>query len=193
VGKKILVAYTTNAGSTSEVAGAIAKTLGKSGAQIDLRRIKEVADVRPYNAVIVGGPMMMGWHKEAVNFLGKHQQVLSRIPVACFLTALRLTKTSETSLDNVSVYLDPALAKPPTEKNKLSFMEKHATVEHYLSPVLRKASLVKPVSVGFFAGKLDYSKLNILHRLFVKLVIRAQTGDFRNWEAIRQWAASLNL
>jgi menaquinone-dependent protoporphyrinogen oxidase len=193
MGKKILVAYTTNAGSTTEVAEAIAKTLGQGGAQMDVRRIKEVADVRPYDAVIVGGPMMMGWHKEAVNFLGKHQQVLSRMPVACFLTALRLTKTSETSLDKVSVYLDPALAKAPKDENKLSFMEKYDTVASYLGPVLRKAPLVKPVSVGFFAGKLDYSKLNIFHRLFVKLFIRAEAGDFRNWEAIRQWAASLNL
>lgn len=72
-------------------------------------------------------------------------------------------------------------------------MEKHATVEHYLSPALTKALLVKPVSVGFFAGKLDYSKLNIFHKLFVKLIIQAQTGDLRNWEAIRQWATGLNL
>ena len=193
MGKRILVAYTTNAGSTTEVAEAIAKTLGQGGAQIEVRRIKEVADVRPYDAVIVGGPMMMGWHKEAVNFLGKHQQVLSRMPVACFLTALRLTKTSETSLDKVSVYLDPALAKAPKDENKLSFMEKHDTVASYLGPVLRKATLVKPVSVGFFAGKLDYSKLSLFHKLFVKLFMRAKAGDFRNWEAIRQWAVNLSL
>jgi menaquinone-dependent protoporphyrinogen oxidase len=74
MGKKILVAYTTNAGSTTEVAEAIAKTLGQGGAQVDVRRIKEVTDVKPYDAVIVGGPMMMGWHKEAVNFLGKHNK-----------------------------------------------------------------------------------------------------------------------
>ena len=193
MGKRILVAYTTNAGSTTEVAEAIAKTLGQGEAQIEVRRIKEVADVRPYDAVIVGGPMMMGWHKEAVNFLGKHQQVLSRMLVACFLTALHLTKTSETSLGTVSVYWDQALAKAPKDENKLSFTEKQTTVASYLGPVLRKVPLVKPVSVGFFAGKLDYSKLNIFHRLFVKLFIRAEAGDFRNWESIRQWAASLNL
>lgn len=134
-----------------------------------MRRIKEVADVRPYDAVIVGGPMMMGWHKEAVNFLGKHQQVLSQMPVACFLTALHLTKTSETSLGAVSLYLDPVLAKSPKNESKLSFIEKQATVASYLGPVLKKAPLVKPVSVGSFAGKLDYSKLNIFHRLFVLL------------------------
>jgi menaquinone-dependent protoporphyrinogen oxidase len=193
MGKRILVAYTTNAGSTAEVAEAIAKTLSQGGAQVDVRRIKEVADVNPYDAVIVGGPMMMGWHKEAVNFLGKHQQVMSQKPVACFLTALRLTKTGETSMGTASIYLDPALAKAPKNKNKLSFAEKMDTVASYLNPVLKKAPLVKPVNFGFFAGKLDYSKLNIFQRLFVKLFIRAKAGDFRNWEAIRQWAGSLNL
>lgn len=193
MGKKILIAYTTNAGSTFEVAEAIAKTLSQGGGQIDVRKIKEVVDVSPYDAMIVGGPMMMGWHKEAVNFLVKHQQVLSKMPVACFLTALRLTKTGETSLGTVSVYLDPALAKAPKDENKLSFMEKYDTIASYLGPVLRKAPLVKLVNVGFFAGKLDYSKLSIFQKLFVKLLIRAEAGDFRNWEAIRQWAASLNL
>ena len=193
MGKKILVAYTTNAGSTAEVAEAIAKTLGQGGAQVDIRRIKEVADVKPYDAVIVGGPMMMGWHKEAVNFLGKNQQVLSQKPVACFFTALRLTKTGETSMGTASIFLDPALAKAPKNENKLSFAEKMDTVASYLSPVLKKAPLVKPVNFGFFAGKLDYSKLNIVQRLFVKLLIRAEGGDFRNWEAIRQWATNLNL
>ncbi len=75
----------------------------------------------------------------------------------------------------------------------MSFTEKIDTVASYLNPALRRAPQVKPVSVGFFAGKLDYGKLNIFHRLFVKLFIRAEAGDFRNWEAIRQWAASLNL
>jgi hypothetical protein len=118
---------------------------------------------------------------------------LSRMPVACFLTALRLTKTSETSMGTVSVYLDPTLAKAPKDVNKLSFMEKIDTVASYLSPVMKKAPIVKPVNFGFFAGKLDYSKLKFFQRLFVKLFIRAEAGDFRNWEAIRQWAASLNL
>lgn len=191
--KKILITYATNAGSTTEVAEAIAKTLEQGGAQVDMRGIKEVAEVKPYNAVVIGGPMMMGWHKGAMNFIVKHQKSLSLIPVAYFFTALHLTKTSEISQGKLLVYLDPALAKVPKHVNKLSFAEKQATLESYLSPVLKKAPLVKPVSVGFFAGKLDYSKLNIFHKLFVKLLMRAEAGDFRNWEVIREWAVNLNL
>ena len=40
MGKKILVAYATNVGSTTEVAEAISKTLGQGLAQMDVRRIK---------------------------------------------------------------------------------------------------------------------------------------------------------
>ncbi len=191
--KKILIAYATNAGSTTEVAEAIAKTLGQGGAQVDMRGIKEVADVKPYDAVLVGGPMMMGWHEGTVNFIVKHQQSLRLMPVAYFLTALRLTKTNEPSPRGLSVYLDPALVKTPKDEKQLSFKEKLDTVVSYLSPVLKKAPLVKPISVGFFAGKLDYSELNFFQKLFVKLFMRAEAGDFRNWEAIRQWATSLNL
>lgn len=189
--KKVLVAYTTNAGSTGEVAEAIGETLGEDGAQVDVRRIKDVGDISAYDAVLVGGPMIMGWHKEAVKFLEKHQPALSQMPVAYFLTALNLTKTTEKTPGTVSIYQDPALAKPPKNENKLSFRERYATVANYLEPVLKKAPLVKPVSTGFFAGKLDYSKLNIFHKLFVKVIMRGQAGDCRNWEAIRDWAASL--
>lgn len=190
--KKILVAYTTNAGSTTEVAEAIADTLRQDAAQVDVRRVKNVTDLGDYDAAVVGAPMAMGWHKDAVKFLTRHQQALSRIPVAYFLTALELVKTGETTLQGVPIYQDPTLAKPPKNESKLSFEEKQATVAAYLGPALKKAPLVKPVSAGFFAGKLDYSKLNIFQKLFVKIIIRGKAGDYRNWEAIRDWAASLN-
>lgn len=188
---KILVAYATNAGSTAEVAEAIGETLGQAGAQVDVRHIKEVQDVGAYDAVVVGGPMILGWHREAQKFLKKHRQALSQMPVAYFMTALNLTAFAEEKLDTVPIYQDPRLAKPPTDPNKLSFRERFARVESYLRPALKKAPQVKPVSVGFFGGKLDYGKMNILHMLFVMLVIGATPGDFRNWEAIREWTASL--
>jgi len=192
--KKVLIAYTTNAGSTTDVAKTIGETLRQGETQVDLCRIKDTEEVSTYDAVIVGGPMqILGWHREAVKFLQKHQKTLSGIPVAYFFTALHLTKTSETSLGALSIYQDPAIALTPKNENKLSFKEKHTTVESYLEPVRKKVPLIKPVSVGFFAGKLDYSKLNIFHKLFIKLIIRAESGDFRNWEAIREWASSLNL
>jgi menaquinone-dependent protoporphyrinogen oxidase len=188
--KHILIAFATKSGSTAEVAGAIGKELSQDGVQADVRPISAVRDISPYDAVIVGGPMIMGWHREAVQFLERNQAALSQVPVACFLTALSLTET-QARFNSIPVYKDPSLAKPPQNAAKLSFKEKYATVASYLQPVLDKAPQIKPVSAAFFAGKLDCSKLDFLSRLFVQVIIGAQPGDYRNWDAIRVWAASL--
>jgi menaquinone-dependent protoporphyrinogen IX oxidase len=188
----VLVAYTSNAGSTSEVAEAVAAELKKEGATVEVRRLEEIQDLSAYQAVIVGGPMIMGWHRGAVKFLKKHQSALSRISVAYFLTAMSLTKTGDTHLNGVPVHIDPNLPKEPKNGARLSFRERYATVARYLGPVLRAAPQITPVSVGFFGGKLDYTRLKLLQMLFVMVIIQIQPGDRRNWPAIQEWAASLS-
>ena len=185
---KVLVVYTTNAGSTGEVADVIGETLAQNGTHVDVRQIKDVSDVSAYDAVLVGGPMILGWHAEAVRFVETHRRDLSQKPVAYFLTALSLTTSPGTGVDAVPVYLDPSLAKPPRNGGKLSRTERFTTVAAYLEPALTKAPQVKPVSAGFFAGKLDYGRLNLFQKLFVRFIIRAEEGDFRDWNAIRAWA-----
>ena len=170
---KILIAYTTNAGSSREVAEAIAGELEKHGAAADIRRLEEIEDLSPYKGV-VGGPMIMGWHRGAVKFLKKHQMALRTLPVVYFFTAMSLTRTGETQLNGVPVRVDPNLAKAPKNPSRLSYRERYATVERYLGPVLRSVPSVRPVSVGFFGGKLDFFKLKPLQRLFVMLVVQAQ-------------------
>ena len=189
--KSVLITYATNAGSTAQVAQVIGEELGKNGAQVQVRRLEEVTSVEPYDAVVVGAPMIMGWHGGAVRFVKKHQQALSQKPVAFFLTAMNLTQTDEKSIGAIPIYVDPALAKPPKNAKRLSLKERYATVTNYLRPALEAAPLVKPVSVGFFGGKLELYRLPFLQMLFVLLVIQAQPGDLRNWPAIREWATGL--
>ncbi len=62
---KILVAYTTNSGTTEEVAQAIGEELGKRGNAVDVRRLEEVTSLEGYQAVVVGAPMILGWHRAA--------------------------------------------------------------------------------------------------------------------------------
>ena len=61
---------------------------------------------------------------------------------------------------------------------------------------------VKPISVGEFAGVLDYSKISFLSSLLLKfyLVIlrikektRVKEGDYRDWDAIRSWVESIDF
>ena len=189
--KNVLIAYATNAGSTTRVAEVIGEELGKASAQVQVRRFEQVTSVEPYDAVVVGAPMIMGWHSAAVRFVKEHQPALSQKPVAFFFTAMNLTQTDEKSVGFIPVYVDPALAKPPKNAKRLSLKERYATVTNYLRPALEAAPLVKPVSVGFFGGKLELYRLPLLQMLFVLLVIQAQPGDLRNWPAIREWAANL--
>jgi menaquinone-dependent protoporphyrinogen IX oxidase len=104
---------------------------------------------------------------------------------------MSLTNTGETRLGGVPVCIDSDLPKEPVNPGRLSYRERYATVEQYLSPVLAAVPSVKPVSVGFFGGKLEYSRLKLFQMLFVMLIVQAQPGDRRNWPAIREWAAGL--
>ena len=151
-----------------------------------------MAGLESYGAVLVGGPMIVGWHRRALSFVHKRQKELSRVPVAYFMTAMELTKDRDNSMGGLEIYQDSSLVRSPLDAQKLNFKEKHSTVAHYLKPVLRKAGLIKPIAIAFFAGKLDYGKLRFFQKLFVMLIIRANGGDRRNWEAIRAWAAGLS-
>jgi len=189
----ILVAYATNAGSTEEVAKAVAEELGKNGAQATVRRIDEVSSLEGYDAVVVGAPMIMGWHREAVKFIKAHEAALSTLPTAYFIMAMSLTQSGEGSIQGTPLTIDPRLAKPPKNAGRLGFKERYALPAKYVRPVLQAAPRVKPVSVAIFGGRLDLFRLSIWQRLFVMLVIQAQPGEFRNWPFIRQWAAGLDL
>jgi menaquinone-dependent protoporphyrinogen oxidase len=189
--KKCLVVYATNSGSTQEVAEAVAEEVRKSRITVDLRPLEEVSDLSQYEAVVIGAPMILGWHRGAVKFLKKHQQALSQRQVAYFMTAMSLTKTDESELKGVSLLIDPNLPKEPGNPVRLSLSERYATVQRYLGSVLKSVPEVKPVSVAFFGGKLEYFRLKLIQMLFVMLIVRAQPGDRRNWPVIREWAGNL--
>lgn len=190
--KSVLVAYTTNSGSTEEIAQAIADELGKSGMQPEILRLEQVADLAAYDAVIVGAPMILGWHRAALKFLKQHQQALSHKPVAYFLTAMSLTDTGQEQVMGVPIAIDPGLAKQPANPARLSLKQRYSTVANYVSKPLKAAPGAKPVSIAIFGGKLELLRLKPLQMLFVMLVIQAQPGDSRNWPFIRQWAADVS-
>ncbi len=189
--RKVLIAYTTNAGSTAQVAETIGEELTQKGAQVEVRRLEEVTNLESYAAVVVGAPMIIGWHKAAVKFIKQYQRDLSRVPVAFLFKAQSLTQTGETSIDGVPICVDPALAKPPKNAKRLGFKERYATPTNYLHPVLQAAPLVRPISVAFFGGKLAFYRLKLWQVLFVMLVLQMQPGGSYNWPFIRAWAVDL--
>ena len=189
---RILVTYATMAGSTAEVAQAIGEEIAKSDLQVDVIPLDEVKELASYDGVVVGGPMIMGWHRSALRFLRKHRKVLQRIPLAVFIMALSLTETGETDLNGVPVLVDEKLPKPPAVAGSLNFRERYARLANYVRPILSAARPARPVSIGVFGGRLEYGRLKWWAVLFVMLVIQAPAGERRNWPAIRAWAAGLH-
>jgi len=189
--KNILVTYATMAGSTAEVAQIVGDEIAKRGVKVEVFPLGEVKNIEAYDGVVVGGPMIMGWHREASRFLKRNHKVLQHIPFAVFVTAMSLTQPRETNVSDVPVYVDENLPKPPQNEGSLSFRERYAQLSGYIKPILSATHPAKPLSIGVFGGRLEYGRLKWWAVLFAMLIIQAPAGDRRNWTAIGSWAAEL--
>jgi menaquinone-dependent protoporphyrinogen oxidase len=160
---KILVAYASRLGSTARIAEVIGQSLTYSDAVVEVRPVKEVTDLSPYCAVVVGSAIHAGgWLPEAMQFLQTHRAALTQKPCATFLVCMTLAMRNGQYLEHVATWMEPVRA------------------------------LVKPVSEGLFAGVLDIRKMpsfsdRLKFRLSVALGVWAE-GDHRDWDAIRAWA-----
>jgi menaquinone-dependent protoporphyrinogen oxidase len=165
--KRILVAYASQAGSTAGVAEAIGKSLSESGAQVDVLPMKNVKDISSYQAVLAGSAIQgQKWLLEAMKFMRDHQSELARKPFASFMVCITL------SMANADQYREG--------------------LKDWMMPIRQ---LVRPVSEGYFAGALDFSKLpfsfNVMAMRLVVLFGLWKEGDHRDWNAIRTWAENL--
>ena len=166
--KRILVTYAGRSGSTAEIAEAIGKTLNQNGAQVDLFPMQDVKDLSRYDAVVAGSAIRGSkWLPEAMDFIRSHRAELLKKPVATFTVCITL------AMSNGDQY--------------------RQAVRGWVAPV---RSVVRPISEGLFAGRLDFTKLPVTFdtlklRLVVTLGIFPK-DDRRDWNAIRAWAESLH-
>jgi menaquinone-dependent protoporphyrinogen oxidase len=164
---KILITYASRSGSTAGVAEVIGQTLAEKGAQIEVRPVEEVKDLKPYSAVVAGSAIREGkWLPEAVQFVQTHQAELAQKPFATFTVCMTMTIHNGEYQEGVEKWLEPL----------------HAMVE--------------PISSGYFAGVLDLKKVPTLYnRVMFRLSILMgvwKAGDHRNWDAIRDWSCDLS-
>jgi menaquinone-dependent protoporphyrinogen oxidase len=164
---KILITYASRTGFTAGVADAIGKTLIDLEEEVDILKMQDVKDLTIYKAVVAGSAIQAGkWLPEALEFIQTNHFSLSQKPFAVFLVCM-------------------TLSMPKSDKYQ-------STVASWLDPV---KALVKPVSVGLFAGGLNIGKISSFSdRLKFRLSVMFgvwKEGDQRDWNSINSWAKSL--
>ncbi len=153
--KKILIAYGTAAGSTGEVAEAVAEEMGQLGAQVEVKPVEEVRDIGNYDAVIVGTAVrMFRILPKTKKFMKRNRKAIQKLPVAYFLVCLTM---SDPTPENIQKAKD--FAKP-------------------------MRTIKEPVSLGLFGGCMDHDKLEGIFAQTMKSIPEQDHRDWdqiRQW------------
>lgn len=194
--KKALIAYATRTGSTREAAEFIGKELAEFGVEVDVRPVVDVEDINLYDAVIVGSPNYYGKHlPEVKKFLKRHEEYLSQIPVAYFFTTMWVTTIIVEEVPDFPVYVDLAYDKYQKPENDMGMMEKAHASSRYLKSLSKIVPEIKPVGVGFFKGRLNFSRLGFFSRMVMRFMAwmteAVREGEYLNPEIIREWSRGL--
>lgn len=176
---KVLIAYDSKYGTTGEVAEVMAKEICAAGAACDVKLAKEVTDLAPYAAVIVGSAVRnFGWMPDAVNFVKKNANTLKEKKVAYFMMSLQILPQQP--------HLNDKMRKIEGESEE----DRRKRVISYLDPVLKESPQVLPLDTGVFAGVIWFEKLTRTDRVLMKNMGFVE-GDFRDWDAIKAWAKKM--
>jgi menaquinone-dependent protoporphyrinogen oxidase len=160
---KVLVTYATKYGATAEIAEKIGALLQESGLSVDVVPVKQVKDLSPYMAVVLGSAVYIGrWRKEAVKFMESNEEALAARDVWIFSSG-------------------------PTDEGDPVELVEGWTLPEKLQPV---AERIQPHDIAVFHGAIDPEKMNFIERTMVKN-IKVPTGDFRDWEMIAKWATAV--
>ena len=159
--RKVLVAYGTRAGSTAGVAERVADVLNRNVFAAQAVDVKKVKDAASYDAVVLGSSVRASKLKPEV---------------------LKFLDKNEAVLNAkpFAAFVVCLAMKEPDGKSR-------ATASAYLDPVRLR---IKPLSEGLFAGALNLEKLGLVERTIMK-AMKAESGDFRKWDEVEAWAASL--
>jgi menaquinone-dependent protoporphyrinogen oxidase len=163
----ILVTYESQYGSTAEIAHYIGKLLRKKN-KVDVLRIKDVKNPARYSQIIIGSPIQYDkWMPEAREFVSQNRMVLKNKSIAFFFTCLVLSQKTE---------------KTKTKANE------------YAAKLYKIAPEVKPVSIGKFAGVLNYDKMSLVIKYLFKGIMafkKVKEGDYRDWNAVKNWVKTI--
>lgn len=154
----VLIAYATRHGYTAEAAEHMAEAIRGIGLEVEVKPAAEVDSLEGYKAVILGTPVKGD----------------NPMPDAIAFAERFRSELNElpTALFGLSMLLSD-----PSEENKKSV----------ISILNRLRFEMRPIGIGAFGGVRDEKKLPFVLKWTAK---RSQipTGDFRDWEAMKEWA-----
>jgi menaquinone-dependent protoporphyrinogen oxidase len=131
--------------------------------QVDVLPVDRLKEISPYGAVILGSAVYVGqWQKGAVKFLQANEKSLAERPVWLFSSG-------------------------PTGKGDPAELLKGWTLPDAIKPVVDH---IQPRGTAVFHGAIDPEKINFIEKQLVKGV-KAEVGDFREWDSITSWAAAI--
>lgn len=161
--KRILVAYASKRGATKLIAEGIGQVLRESGLQTDVQPVDGVRDLTPYAAVVLGSAVYYGrWRKGVVGFLKANEKLLAARMVWLFSSG-------------------------PTGEGAPEKLIKGVRYPQALQPLIDR---IRPRDIALFHGMIDEKKLSPFEK-FVARKVKAPTGDFRDWDAVKSWATAI--
>jgi menaquinone-dependent protoporphyrinogen oxidase len=161
----VLVTAASKEGSTTEIAEAIAQTLGGRGLETTVSSPERVRDVRGYDAFVIGSAVYMGhWLEPAIDLVRRLAPAVSERPVWLF---------SSGPVGDPTRTLVQRMGADPVELPALLAQTKAR--EHRM-----------------FAGKLVKGKEHLSRAQRISLsIFRGFEGDFRDWTEIDRWASQI--
>jgi menaquinone-dependent protoporphyrinogen IX oxidase len=179
---KALILYGTRYGATKETSEEIAKMLREENFDVKVVNAQEekIKDISEYGLVAVGSGVACGrWVNEAEDFLKKFRKEFEHKKLALFVSCVKSIAEREGNAEEVAKMRKAAL------EDKVS-----------------KYGL-KPVSMGFFGGIIDFNRMGFLTRKGMEAAFKSplqkhgfketEPGayDLRDWDEIRSWAKEL--
>lgn len=159
--KRFLVVYASKKGSTKGIADAIGKELQSMGFRADVAQMQEVTSLEGYDALVAGAPVYTG-------------KVMRDLAVFAARHADAILKIP------VAVFTAGIAPVYPKTGN----------VSDFTGQLTAAVQPAVPVAVTMFAGSLDPAGLSFVERGLTSL-LKVPTGDFRDWNAITDWARQL--
>jgi menaquinone-dependent protoporphyrinogen oxidase len=161
---RVLVAYSSKYGATKEISEKIGEVIRGAGMAVDVLPAKDVHDLTPYQAVILGCAVYIGkWLKEAGDFLKVNEKSLAQHPLWLFSSG------------------------PTGEGNPVDLLGGWQLPRDQQTIINR----IQPRAITVFQGNISTDKVNPIEKWTVKSLVRKPFGDFRDWDVINSWATSI--